>query len=80
MYENIIYKNQDKENESNNWVVFSSGIAPKSGFEDPGVLVLASQAEAITEETLVEYRVTGTATGIQLKTLNNDELGALKKI
>ena len=81
VYENIITKNQDKENDSDNWVVFSSGISPKSksGFEDPGVLVLVSQAEATTEAALVEYRVTGTATGIQLKTLNTDELVELKK-
>ena len=41
------------------------------------VLVFASQVAGIIEETLVEYAITGKATGIQLKTLNNDELEKL---
>ena len=50
-----------------------------SGQAAEEVLVLTSQVERITEETLVEYTITGKATGIQLKTLNEDEQAELEK-
>jgi len=75
LYENIISKNQDNENDSDNWIVFNSRPAPKMGIEDTGVLVC--QVRSTIDETLVEYTVTGKVTGIELKTLSNEEQIAL---
>lgn len=67
VYENIITRNQDEKVDSDNWVAFS-GLD-----QDKKIIVFLSQITSTIEETLVEYAVTGKATGIQLKSLNDDE-------
>jgi len=78
VYENIISIDKDKESDSDNWVAFVSTNQVK-GSSDSNVLVFASPVTSTKEETLVEYAVTGKATGIQLKTLDNVELVELEK-
>ena len=77
VYENIINKNQDEKTDSDNLVVFSGLVRSDQNLE---ILVfLSSQITSTREETLVEYAVTGKATGIQLKSLNSNEQIELDK-
>jgi hypothetical protein len=77
VYENIISKNYDDENISDNWIVFT-GIDQGVSFGDNRI-VLPLQVESTKEETLVEYAVSGKATGIQLRTLNKSQQTELGK-
>jgi hypothetical protein len=76
VYENIISKNGDGQNDSDNWIAFSKTSRDQT---DPGILIFPAQVVSTMEETLVEYAVSGKVTGIKLSKLTDNEMNVLAK-